>query len=231
MPETTTTIQTSNSPDQLQASVARCRFPQPEKGGNASLLVALGIQICGLLAALMVTIAPVQAEEPPYGVSLAPRGSFVVSKTPTAAVNFYYDLKVNTSTFALLFFNVDVIRGAVNKDGNCRTGVLQSGTTCLFATHTLRLKNGSLAFTPTEVIASRITNFPGYVHITRIGNSGNGGDLSNDVILDSGGVPDTNSITIKGTLTVTIDERDARALFKERSEAYIFVQLRNESKH
>ena len=37
-------------------------------------------------------------------------------------------------------------------------------------------------------------------------------------------------ILLKGTLTVTIDKQDARALFKERSDAYIFVQLGGDSK-
>ena len=191
LPETTTTIQTSNSPDQLQASAARCRFPQSAKGGNASWL-PLGFRFAAFWPPSWSGSAPVQAEEPPYGVSLAPRGSFVVSKTPTATVKFYYDLKVNTSTFDLLFFNVDVIRGAVAEDGNCRTGVLQSGTTCLFATHTLRLEDESLAFTPTEVIASRITNFPGYVRITSIRDNRDQGELSSDVLRRSGGVSGTN---------------------------------------
>ena len=97
MPETTTTIQTSCKP---RRRVAVSRNPQPAtRKRRQRLLVALGIQICGLLAALMVTIAPVQAQ--PYEVSLAPQSSFVVSTTPTATVNFITILRL---AFQLLIF-------------------------------------------------------------------------------------------------------------------------------
>ena len=193
--------------------MARCRFPQPAiRKGRQRLLVSLGIQSFGLLAALMVTIAPVQAQ--PYTVSLTPQQSFAVSASPTEAVTFTYDLLGDPANTGFRL-NVVVRRDAVDVDGTCQEGVL-SKTTCKVGSLTLSVNaDGALETldgspVPSGVDATPILGFPGYVSL-------------GDPEIASGFVALLGQTT--GTLIVTIERDVARELFTDRTDAYIFVEI------
>ena len=128
MTKTTTLI---SSTGQQQASAAP--VPAARKSWQR-LLAALGAQVGGLLAVLMVTLTPSQAQT--IGIVLEPLGRFVGLQDPsTTTVRVRYRVKgaaatTTLATLASVRFSVQVLRSAVTRDGTCRTGVLERGKTC-----------------------------------------------------------------------------------------------------
>ena len=127
MTKTTTLI---SSTGQQQASAAP--VPAARKSWQR-LLAALGAQVGGLLAVLLVTLSPAQAQT---GIVLEPLGRFVgLQDLPTTTVKVRYRVKgaaatTTLTTLASVRFSVQVLRSAVTRDGTCRTGVLERGKTC-----------------------------------------------------------------------------------------------------
>ena len=127
MIETTTPI---SSTGQQQASAAL--VPAARKSWQR-LLAALGAQVGGLLAVLLITLSPAQAQT---GIVLEPLGRFVgLQDPPTTTVKVRYRVKgaaatTTPTTLASVRFSVQVLRSAVTRDGTCRTGVLERGKTC-----------------------------------------------------------------------------------------------------
>ncbi len=125
MSKTTTPIS-----DNAQRQVPAAPSPLAHKSGKC-LLAALGAQACGLLAALMFTLAPAPAQAQ-IGLTLETIG---LTATPTVAT-----YRISGATMSITageldgmgVFSARVIRSAVADDGSCRPGVLGRGATCRY---------------------------------------------------------------------------------------------------
>ncbi len=132
--------------DNAQRQVPAAPSPLAHKSGKC-LLAALGAQACGLLAALMFTLAPAPAQAQ-IGLTLETIG---LAGSPTIAT-YRISGAIRTLGFKKLDdisgFTVSVIRSAVAADGSCRPGVLGRGATCRYedgvTTPTLTVRNSQI---------------------------------------------------------------------------------------